>query len=59
VSVLSVDIDILRHKAFGVMFFTEDETAADVPKLKDLKVAAGDGVFVLGFPMGLVEDWRS
>jgi S1-C subfamily serine protease len=59
VSVLAVDIDILRKKAFAVTFFADDEMAADVSKLKDLKVAAGDGVFVLGFPMGLVEDWRN
>lgn len=59
VSVLPVNIDILRQKAFGVTFFADDEMVADVSKLKDLKVAAGDGVFVLGFPMGLVEDWRN
>jgi S1-C subfamily serine protease len=58
-SVLPVNIDTLRQKAFGVTFFADDEMAADVSKLKDLKVAAGDGVFVLGFPMGLVEDWRN
>jgi len=59
VAVLSVDLDVLRQKAFGVTFFADDEMAADVSKLRELKVAAGDGVFVLGFPMGLVEDWRN
>jgi S1-C subfamily serine protease len=59
VSVLSVNFDVLRQKAFAVTFFADDEMAADVSKLKELKVAAGDGVFVLGFPMGLVEDWRN
>jgi S1-C subfamily serine protease len=59
VTVIAVDIDILRKKAFGVTFFADDEMAADVSKLRNLQVAAGDGVFVLGFPMGLVEDWRN
>jgi S1-C subfamily serine protease len=59
VSVVSVDIEVLRKKAFGVMFFPADEMAADVAKLRDLKVEAGDGAFVLGFPMGLVEEWRN
>jgi hypothetical protein len=59
VAVISVDIEVLRKRALGVMFFPGDEMAADVPKLKELKVEAGDGVFVLGFPMSLVEDWRN
>jgi S1-C subfamily serine protease len=59
VSVLSVNFDILRQKAFAVTFFANDEMTADISKLTDLKVSAGDDVFVLGFPMGLVEDWRN
>ena len=59
VSVISVNIDVLREKAFGVAFFADDEMTADLAKLRDLKVSAGDGVFVLGFPMGLVGDWRN
>ena len=58
-SVLAVNFDVLRQKAFAVAFFANDEMAADISKLKSLNVAAGDGVFVLGFPMGLVEDWRN
>jgi S1-C subfamily serine protease len=59
VSVLSVNFDILRQRAVAVNFFAEDEMAADVSKLRDLKVAGGDGVFILGFPMGLIENWRN
>jgi hypothetical protein len=59
VSVIPVNFDVLRQKAFGVAFFADDEMAAGVPKLKDLKVAAGDGVVVLGFPMGIVGDWHN
>jgi S1-C subfamily serine protease len=58
VSVISIDIDVLRKRA-GVAFFPDDEMAAGIGKLNDMKVSAGDGVFVLGFPMGLVADWRN
>jgi S1-C subfamily serine protease len=54
VAVLAVDIDSLRSKALGATFFADDEMAANISKLNDLKVSAGDGTFVLGFPMGLV-----
>jgi hypothetical protein len=59
VSVLSVDLDVLRQKGLALTFFADDEMTADISKLNSLKVAAGDGVFVLGFPMGLIENWRN
>jgi hypothetical protein len=59
ISVISVNFDVLRQKAFGVAFFADDEMAASTTKLKELQVAAGDGVFVLGFPMGIVGDWHN
>lgn len=59
IAVLSVNIDTLRQKAFGIAFFPDDEMVANVAKLNDLKVSAGDGTFVLGFPMGLVGEWRN
>jgi hypothetical protein len=57
VSVLAVNIDLLRT-GFGVYFFSDDESSANIQKLKDLKVSAGDGTFVLGFPMGLIGEKR-
>jgi hypothetical protein len=53
VAVLGVDIGDLR-KDYGVTFFPDDETVANIDKLKALQVSAGDGIFVLGFPMGLI-----
>lgn len=53
IAVIPVNFDMLRQKQYVSFFFLGDEMAADVPKLKELQVAAGDGVFVLGFPMGL------
>jgi hypothetical protein len=58
ISVLSVNIDKLQRD-FSVSFFTSDIAAADRDKLRELGVAAGDGTFVLGFPMGLVQNAHS
>ena len=52
ISVLAVDIDRLQPQ-FNVAYFPDDVVAADRTKLKELTVSAGDGIFVLGFPMGL------
>ena len=54
VAVLAANIDTLRSKAYGVGFFLDDEMVADIAKLKSIRASAGDGVFVLGFPMGIV-----
>jgi len=52
ISVISINLDLLRQKSYQVFFFPGDEMAADIAKLKSIQVSAGDGVFVLGFPMG-------
>ena len=58
ISVLFVNVDKLQRE-FSVSFFASDVTAADRDKLREMGVAAGDGTFVLGFPMGLVENAHS
>ena len=58
ISVLAVNIDRLQPQ-FNVAYFPDDVVAADRQKLKDLSVSAGDGVFVLGFPMGLTGNTHS
>ena len=58
ISVLSLDIDKLRSR-FNVAYFPDDVVAADRQKLKELAVSAGDGTFVLGFPMGLTGNTHS
>jgi hypothetical protein len=58
ISVLSLDIDKLRSR-FNVAYFPDDVVAADRQKLKELAVSAGDGIFVLGFPMGLTGNTHS
>jgi hypothetical protein len=58
ISVLSVNIGKLQRD-FSVSFFASDVAVADRDKLREIGVAAGDGTFVLGFPMGLVENAHS
>jgi hypothetical protein len=58
ISVLSVNIDKLQRD-FNVSFFANDVVIADRHKLKEMGIAAGDGTFVLGFPMGLTENVHS
>ena len=44
---------MLREKGLQSSFFSSDVAVANRAKLKSLDVSAGDGVFVLGFPMNL------
>ena len=53
VSVISVNLNSLRDKKYKYAFFASDIFAAKIDKLRDGGVSAGDGVFVLGFPMDL------
>ena len=58
ISVLSVNIDKLQPQ-FNVAYFPDDVVAAGRGKLMELTVSAGDGIFVLGFPVGLTGDTHS
>lgn len=53
VSVIPVDLNGLRDRKYEYAFFASDEHSANREKLRQLGVSAGDGVFVLGFPMDL------
>ena len=53
IAVLPVNMQSLNEHGFEPGWFASDQTAADTSKLKELEVAAGDGAFVLGFPMNL------
>src|SRR5262249_53995262 len=49
----------LLDRGIDVNFMTGDTNAADIAKMKDIGVSAGDGVFVLGFPMNLAGQQRN
>jgi hypothetical protein len=49
----------LQDRGVDVEFFCSDTNAADTAKMKDIGVSAGDGVFVIGFPMNLAGKQRN
>jgi S1-C subfamily serine protease len=53
VSVIQLDGQFLRDQGLQSSFFEADQQVADRAKMKDIGLAIGDGIFVLGFPMGL------
>jgi hypothetical protein len=53
ISVVRLDGQWLRDQALQSAFFANDSHAADTAKMKEVGLSIGDGVFVLGFPMGL------
>jgi hypothetical protein len=59
VAIVAVDMNFLRERGFSPAIFANDQHAANRHKLKDLEVTAGDAIFVLGFPMGLVGEQRN
>lgn len=55
-AVAPVNIDFLReHGVRRLAFFEDDQSVADRAKATEIGLSEGDGVYVLGFPMGLVE----
>jgi S1-C subfamily serine protease len=53
VAVIQLNPTYLKDRGFAAKFFESDRTTVTTSKMKDLGVTAGDGVFVLGFPMNL------
>jgi S1-C subfamily serine protease len=53
VSVIKMNGPFLRSQHLKVEFFANDKHVADRAKMKDLGTSIGDGLFVLGFPMGI------
>ena len=61
VDVAAVGMEASRLRAEGVRFsfFRTDTQVADLRRAAELGLCEGDGVFVLGFPLGLVGDHRN
>ncbi|MGA2117025.1 MAG: serine protease [Bryobacteraceae bacterium] len=53
IGVVRLDGGWLRDQGLQSSFFGNDQHVADKAKLKEIGLAIGDRVFVLGFPMGL------
>jgi S1-C subfamily serine protease len=58
IAALRVEYNDLTER-FAVGFFAQDEHAISRSQMQDHETAAGDGVFVLGFPMGLAGQQRN
>ena len=52
-AIFPINLLKLREQGLQSHFFANDKIVANTDKLKELEVAAGDGVFILGFPMNL------
>ena len=59
VAVIPINFPLLREHASAVKFFVADRDAAPRARWRDLAVAEGNQVYVLGFPMGLVGGRRN
>lgn len=59
IAILPVSIEQLRARGYEPDFFPSDVATANREKLKRMEVAAGDGIFVLGFPMNLAGAQRN
>ncbi len=53
IATVQVNFDYLKQQGIEPGVVASDQHVADRAKLAELEVTAGDGVFVLGFPMGL------
>ena len=54
-----VQVDANKLSGLGAQFIPDDTMSANVAKLKTIGTSAGDGVFVLGFPMNLAGEERN
>ena len=56
VAVAEINVPVLKQRGISnLAFFPSDQAVADRAKANDLGLSEGDGVYVLGFPLGLVE----
>jgi S1-C subfamily serine protease len=58
VAVTPINAGLLQREGIAVSWFADHRDIAPVAKASELGITEGDGVFVLGFPMGLVGEKR-
>jgi len=54
IAVIRVNTEFLKNQGAKFAFFRSDSDVLSRAKAKELGLSEGDGVYVLGFPMGLV-----
>ena len=55
----SVNWQFLQDRGIDMNFMTSDTNAADTKKMQEIGASAGDGIFVVGFPMNLAGQQRN
>ena len=56
---IRINWQLLQDRGINVAFIASDTQAADTRKMQDIGVSAGDGIFVVGFPMNLAGQQRN
>jgi S1-C subfamily serine protease len=57
---IGINVEHLRTLNLRLNFFRDDDHAWTIAQMRDAGVSEGDAVFVLGYPMGLVNDvWQT
>jgi hypothetical protein len=59
VAIVAVDIQDLRNKGFYPDFFPDDVSMANRARMSSVGITAGDGIFVLGFPINLAGEQKN
>jgi S1-C subfamily serine protease len=59
VAVIPINALVLRQEGIRFSFFQSDSHVADRVKANELGITEGDGIFTLGFPLGLVGGQRN
>lgn len=59
VAVVPINTQLLRDQGVRMAYFLSDQHALNLRDARDLGVAEGDGVYVLGFPLGMVGETRN
>ena len=59
VAVIWINADVLKADGIEFEFFASDTTTFTIDQARENEICEGDGVFVLGFPLGVVGDERN
>jgi S1-C subfamily serine protease len=59
IAVVPINFELLKKENMQAAFFPSDSVAADIGKMNELGIMEGDGVYVLGFPLGIVGERRN
>jgi S1-C subfamily serine protease len=59
IAIIQINLSLLRSQEFESDFFPNDTASADREKLIKIGASSGDGIFVLGFPMGLTGEQKN